>query len=254
MNSNILEVKDLCKTYILDKYNNNVLRNVNFFLREGEFLTVMGPSGSGKSTLLHTVSGMDNMTSGSVLFEGEDISAMTEKQLMRFRLEKMGFIFQQMYMMKKLCILDNIVLPGYQAAKKTRKEINKNAEMLMRRLGIIDIAERELTEVSGGELQRACLCRALINDPKVIFADEPTGALNSKASREVLQELINVNKNGTSILMITHSERVAAYSERIIYLVDGNIQGELFLGKLTDVQELITRERKLKYWLDDRGW
>ena len=124
----------------------------------------------------------------------------------------------------------------------------------MRRLEIIDTAERQITEVSGGQLQRACLCRALINNPKVLFADEPTGALNSKASKEVMKELAEANKNGTTILMVTHSERVAAVSERIIYLVDGNIQGELVLGKLNDMQDLSVRERKLKNWLTDMNW
>lgn len=254
MSKQILEVRDLCKTYIINKYSNNVLRNVNFTMEEGEFISVMGPSGSGKSTLLYTVSGMDRMTSGSVLFDGNEISEMKEKELSTFRLEKMGFVFQQMYVMKRLCMLDNIVLPGYQAKKVSRKEVNERAEMLMRRLGIIDLAERDMTEVSGGELQRVCLCRALINEPKVLFADEPTGALNSKASKGVLKELADANRAGCGILMVTHSERVAAYSERIIYLMDGTIQGELELGKMVDEQELSARERKVKKWLDDRGW
>ena len=124
----------------------------------------------------------------------------------------------------------------------------------MRRLDIIDIADREITEVSGGQLQRACLCRALINNPKILFADEPTGALNSKASYEVMNELLVANQSGTTIVMVTHSERVASISDRIIYLVDGNIQGELELGKMTDMQELAVRERKLKNWLDEMGW
>lgn len=254
MSNYVLKVQDLCKTYIINKYSNNVLRNVNFEMEEGEFVSIMGPSGSGKSTLLYTVSGMDKMTSGSVLFDGEDISEMNEKQLTKLRLKKMGFVFQQMYVMKKLCMLDNIVLPGYQAGRISRNEVNQRAEELMRRLGIIELAERDMTEVSGGELQRVCLCRALINNPKVIFADEPTGALNSKASMEVLSELTNANKKGTSILMVTHSEKVASYSDRIIYLVDGDIQGELKLGKLTDEQELASRERMLKNWLDNKGW
>lgn len=254
MSEKVLETKDLCKTYIVDKYSNNVLQNINFSVEEGQFVSVMGPSGSGKSTLLYTVSGMDNITSGQVVFDHEDLSKMDEKALSRTRLLKMGFIFQQMYMMKKLCIMDNIILPGYQAGIEKKQEINKRAEGLMRRLDIIDIADREITEVSGGQLQRACLCRALINNPKILFADEPTGALNSKASYEVMNELLVANQSGTTIVMVTHSERVASISDRIIYLVDGNIQGELELGKMTDMQELAVRERKLKNWLDEMGW
>ena len=254
MGNIVLETKDLCKTYIVDKMSNNVLQNVNFKVEEGELISVMGPSGSGKSTLLYTISGMDSATAGQVIFDGEDISAKNEKELSKIRLLKMGFVFQQMYMMKKLCIMDNIVLPGYQAKQEPREEINKKAEELMRRLGIIETAEREITEVSGGQLQRACLCRALINNPKVLFADEPTGALNSKASMEVINELSNVNKAGTTILMVTHSERVASISDRVIYLEDGNIMGEIKLGKMEDMQELYQRERTLKNWLAEMGW
>ncbi|ODM26380.1 ABC transporter ATP-binding protein [Acetivibrio mesophilus] len=254
MSKTVLETKDLCKTYIIDKYSNNVLQNVNLKIEEGELVSVMGPSGSGKSTLLYSISGMDTVTSGKVLFDGEDLTQMNEKQLLNIRLLKMGFIFQQMYMMKKLCIMDNIILPGYQAKVQSREEVNKRAKELMNRLGIIDTADREITEVSGGQLQRACLCRALINNPKVLFADEPTGALNSKASLEVVQEILKANKNGTTVMMVTHSEKVASISDRIIYLVDGNIQGEIVLGKMNDFGELAVRERKIKNWLNEMGW
>lgn len=250
---NILQVRDLCKTYIVKSNSNNVLRNVNFEMKKGEFVSVMGPSGSGKSTLLYTVSGMDDVTSGEVTFCGQKISSMNKKEIMDIRLRKMGFIFQQMYMMKKLCILDNIILPGYQTGED-RKKINERAEELMRRLNIIDIAENEITEVSGGQLQRACLCRALINEPEIIFADEPTGALNSKAAVGVMHELLEANRAGTGVLMVTHSVKVAAMSEKVIYLVDGGIEGELVLGKIDDEEDLRNRERTLNSWLIERGW
>ncbi|MBQ5310976.1 MAG: ABC transporter ATP-binding protein [Oscillospiraceae bacterium] len=252
--SKILDVKDLCKTYVVDEQSNNVLRNVNFSMEDGEFVSIMGPSGSGKSTLLYTVSGMDDMTAGKVYFDGEDISVMDKKQLSKLRLTKMGFVFQQMYMMKKLSMIDNIVLPGYQAKLKPRAEVNTDAEKLMRRLDIIETADRYITEVSGGQLQRACLCRSLINSPKMIYADEPTGALNQRASMEVMRELVNANNDGTSVLMVTHSEKVASFSERIIYLVDGDIQGEINLGKMSSPDELAVRERKVKNWLDGMDW
>ena len=252
--STVIETRDLCKTYIVNKQSNNVLQNVNLTVAEGEFVTVMGPSGSGKSTLLYTVSGMDKVTAGKVFFDGDEITAMKEKQLTDLRLVKMGFVFQQMYMMKKISIIDNIILPGFQAKIRPREEVRKDAEDLMRKLGIIDEADREITEVSGGQLQRACLCRALINRPKVIFADEPTGALNSKASNEVMERLLEANLGGTTILMVTHNEKVASISDRIVYLVDGNIQGELLLGKMKKDDDISIRERQVRNWLGEMGW
>ena len=157
-------------------------------------------------------------------------------------------------MMKKLCILDNIILPGYQAGVEGRSTIVERAKTLMRRLDLIELAERDITEVSGGQLQRACLCRALINQPEVMFADEPTGALNSSAAADVMKELVKANQEGTSVLMVTHSVRVAAQSDRIIYLMDGNIQGEMELGKLVDEQDLGKREKILRNWLMEQGW
>ncbi len=251
--SKVISVYNLYKSYQMKDYNNDVLRNVNFEMEDGEFVSIMGPSGSGKSTLLYTVSGMDTMTSGNVNFNGKELSSLNKKSLSKLRLLEMGFIFQQMYMMKKLCVLDNIVLPGYQAGRN-RNEVNARAEMLMQRLGIADTAKREINEISGGQLQRACLCRALINEPKVIFADEPTGALNSRAAGDVMKELLAANKQGTGILMVTHSARVAAQSDRVIYLVDGDIQGELVLGKMVREEELSTRKKMLNSWLIEKGW
>ena len=225
MSNPILDVNCLCKTFIVNKYSTNVLQNINFSMDENEFVTVMGPSGSGKSTLLYCISGMDQITAGSVKIDGVDISQMKEKEINDFRLKKMGFVFQQMYMLKKLSIMDNILLPGFESKLMSRSEVIKSGQDLMRRLNIIDIADHEITEVSGGQLQRACICRALINNPKIIFADEPTGSLNSKASEEVIKELLKANENGTAILTVTHSQKVAAVSERVVYLVDGTIKG-----------------------------
>lgn len=251
---NLITVKNLCRTYIVNSVSSNVLQNVNFELGKGEFVAIMGPSGSGKSTLLYTVSGMDRMTSGSVKFKGKNLEEMSEKELEKFRLHSMGFIFQQMYMMKKLSIFDNIVLPGYQAGLVSRKEINERAEELMRNLGIIEAAEHDINEVSGGQLQRACLCRALINRPEVLFADEPTGSLNSGAAGEVMNEIRKVNKNGTAVMMVTHSIKVAAESDRVIYLADGNIRGEMKFDDSGNSRDIHSRERKLSTWLMEQGW
>lgn len=253
-----LAVKDLCKTYIVNKRPNNVLRNVSLTVEEGEMVAVMGPSGSGKSTLLYTVSGMDRATAGKVNFFGKEIDSLNAGEMSRIRLTQMGFVFQQMYLLKNLTIYDNIILPAYQANKgrgqKGRREINVRAEELMRKLGIIEIAENDITEVSGGQLQRACICRSLINQPKMIFADEPTGALNQQSSREVMRELNRINREGTTIMLVTHDSRVAAKSDRVLYIEDGTIKGEQRLGKLEGDNELREREKKLSGWLLEMGW
>ena len=159
----VIEAKDLCKTYVVDKRQINVLKNVNLKVDEGEMVAIMGPSGSGKSTLLYSISGMDQPTSGNVLFDGEDISGMKSSDLADIRLDKMGFIFQQMYMMKNLTILDNILLPAVESRKGgSREEKIRRAEDLMRKLGIIEVADNDINEVSGGQLQRACICRSMI--------------------------------------------------------------------------------------------
>ena len=253
---NILEVKDLCKTYIVNKRQNNVLKNVNFNISEGEMVAVMGPSGSGKSTLLYTVSGMDSVTAGEVLFCGNNIAKMGEKELADLRLDEMGFIFQQMYMLKNLTVLDNIILPAAQSKKnnESRRQTVKRGQELMRKLGIIDIDDNDINEVSGGQLQRACICRSMINNPKMIFADEPTGALNRTSSDEVMDELAKLNKDGTTVMLVTHDVKVAAKCTRVMYIVDGNIKGEYNLDKYENSSQMRERERALNNWLLELGW
>ncbi len=253
---NILEVKDLCKTYIVNKRQNNVLKNVSFTVSEGEMVAVMGPSGSGKSTLLYAVSGMDSVTAGEVSFCGKNIAKMGEKELADLRLDEMGFIFQQMYMLKNLTVLDNIILPAVQSKKnaQSRKETVQRGQELMRKLGIIDIADNDINEVSGGQLQRACICRSMINNPKMIFADGPTGALNRNSSDEVMEELAKLNNEGTTIMLVTHDVKVAAKCTRVMYIVDGNIRGEYNLDKYENASQMRERERALNNWLLEMGW
>lgn len=250
----LLSAKDLCKTYVVDKRQNNVLKNVNLEVKEGEMVAIMGPSGSGKSTLLYAISGMDRATSGQVLFRNQDLTKLNEKELTKIRLDEMGFIFQQMYMMKNLTILDNIVLPAVESkkSKETRQEKFARGEQLMRKLGIIEIADNDMNEVSGGQLQRACICRSMMNQPKLIFADEPTGALNRTSSNEVMNELVKLNSEGTTIVMVTHDAKVAARCGRVLYIVDGNIKGEY--NNLKNISDEKERERGLNNWLMDLGW
>lgn len=254
----ILNVSNLCKTYIVNKRQNNVLRNISLTIQEGEMAGIMGPSGSGKTTLLYTVSGMDSATAGRVDFLGRELTTLGDNAMSEVRLEEMGFVFQQMYMLKNLSIYDNIILPAYQSiAGKTgegRRKINDHAKTLMQKLGISEIADNDITEVSGGQLQRACICRSMINSPKIIFADEPTGALNKQNSIEVMEELNRINSEGTSILLVTHDMKVASRCERVLYIEDGNIRDEIALGKFDPAGDGRSRERSLSDWLIKLGW
>ena len=254
----VLTVENLCKTYITNKRQNNVLRNVNLKIKEGEMVGIMGPSGSGKTTLLYTVSGMDSATAGSVNFFGKELTSLNAGEMSDLRLTEMGFVFQQMYMLKNLSIYDNIILPAYQSPagknKKGRHCINDYAKILMQKLGISGISENDITEVSGGQLQRACICRSMINHPKIIFADEPTGSLNKQNSIEVMEELNRINADGTSILLVTHDMKVASKCERVLDIEYGNIRDEITLGKLNMTEEPGRRERTLNDWLIKLGW
>ncbi|MEK5238286.1 ABC transporter ATP-binding protein [Paenibacillus sp. FSL L8-0470] len=247
----ILETKGLNKTFSNGQGTQQpVLKEINLQIPQGEFTAVMGPSGSGKSTLLYTLSGMDTMTAGSVLFKGQELSALSETELAALRLHSMGFIFQQMHLLKNLNIRDNIILSAYRAKKTSRRTINARAADLMKRTGISALADRGITEVSGGQSQRVAICRALINQPDILFGDEPTGALNSKAAGEIMEILGEINRSGTTILLVTHDAKVAAGAERVLYMLDGRMASEHWLGKYhKEKGDLKQREEKLSSWL-----
>lgn len=248
--TNLIEAENLCKEYTLGKGNTQqVLKDCSLSVQEGEFLAVMGASGSGKSTLLYNISGMDRCTKGRVSYHGKDISAMKEEELAAFRLEKMGFVFQQNHFLKNLNILDNIILPACLSKKISRADMNTRASALMEQMDISQIKDKDITQVSGGQLQRASICRALINQPQILFGDEPTGALNSRAAGEVLDILQSVNAMGTTIMLVTHDPRVAARTERVLFMSDGIIAGELYLGKYDGIKNLRERESRLADWL-----
>ena len=252
----IIEAKDLCKTYVVDKRQNNVLKNVSLKVERGEMVAIMGPSGSGKSTLLYSISGMDRATSGEVIFDDKDITKLSESELADIRLDKMGFIFQQMFMMKNLSILDNIMLPAVESKKnasESRADKQARAEELLRKLGIIEVADNDINEVSGGQLQRACIARSMMNSPEILFADEPTGALNRQSSAEVMDELCKLNTEGTTIMMVTHDAKVASKCSRVLYIVDGHIEGEYVSPAANTISDK-ERERALNNWLTDLGW
>jgi len=251
----LLEAKNLNKKYVIGKQNEvQILKDISMKIDRGEFVSVMGPSGSGKSTLLYNISGMDKMTSGSVVFNGRELSAMNEKDLSGLRLNKMGFIFQHIHLLKNLSIFDNIIMTAYMAKNTSRKLINKKARELMENTGIAELADNDITQTSGGQLQRVGICRALINNPDIIFGDEPTGALNTKAASEVMELLERINRSGTSILLATHDVRVASKTERVLFMLDGRIVADKKLGKCAgDSSDIKSREEKLSKWLLEMG-
>lgn len=246
---NLLRVEELCREPILD--------HISFTMDSGEMAAIMGPSGSGKSTLLYQVAGMDQPTGGRVYLGGKEITGLSEEERAAIRLHRMGFVFQQMNMMANLNILDNILLPALEENRvshgRSKKELQKEAKELMQKLSVAELGERSITQVSGGQLQRACICRSMINRPEILFADEPTGALNKSAAAEVMDAFVKLNQEGTTILMVTHDSKVASRCSRILYLLDGRICGELLLQKSgTGTQK--QREETVNEWLAKMGW
>jgi putative ABC transport system ATP-binding protein len=247
----ILDVQNLGKSF----EDTQVLKDINFQVEEGEYVAIMGQSGSGKSTLLYCISGMDRPTSGHVLFGGKDISKLEDEEMSAVRLRQMGFIFQHSYLLKNLSIRDNIILPGFKAGKLSREQVNQNADRLMVKTGISSVADHDTKKVSGGQLQRAAVCRALINQPTILFGDEPTGALNSSATSEVMDILHDINTEGTTVILVTHDAKVAARANRVIFLIDGRIHDELTLEKYDgDDRKKSSREKRLSDWLETQGF
>ncbi|MFR2528663.1 MAG: ABC transporter ATP-binding protein [Clostridium paraputrificum] len=229
--SELLIGKNIRKSYGEGNEKQVVLDNVSVSIKTGEFISIMGPSGSGKSTLMYVLSGMDVPEGGNVTFDGDDLAVIKEKDLAEIRRTKMGFIFQQPSLLKNLNIGDNIILTSVRSNRKNIKDILIKADNLMKMTGIENLKNRNINEVSGGQLQRAGICRSLMNDPKIIFGDEPTGALNSKSAEEIMDLLRHINNKGTTIVLVTHDPKVASKTERIMFMSDWKIQSELKLSK-----------------------
>jgi putative ABC transport system ATP-binding protein len=249
----IIKTKALCKSYSNDGEQNHVIRNIDLEIYKGDFTVVMGSSGSGKSTLLYNISGMDIPTSGEVYFKGKRIDNLKEKELARFRRSDIGFVFQQIHLVSNLSIYENVTVPGYLLKKYTCKEVEKRAEELLEMVGIKALKYRLPSQVSGGQQQRAAVARALINKADLLFADEPTGLLNSKVGREILNILTELNRDGQSVLMVTHDLKAAIRADRIIYLKDGQVSGEISLDKYMPDSEA-DREKQVLAWLTAKGW
>ena len=235
----MIKVKNISKSY----KDAIVLSNVSLEINKGDFTAVMGPSGSGKSTLLYSISSMDNPDEGEVIFEGIDVYKLSESELSKFRLNKMGFVFQNSQMLKNLSIFDNIILPGMVAKRESIEVVRARATELMSKMGIEDIKDRDIREVSGGQLQRAAICRAMINSPEILFMDEPTGALNSEAASQVMEILKKLNQEGISIMLVTHDAKMASMAKKVIYIKDGKLAGEI---KLSNEKEALA---EIDLWL-----
>ena len=253
MENVVLEVKNLSKSFAHDGGQIHVLTNLNLEIYKDDFTVVMGSSGSGKSTLLYAISGMDKATSGSVIYNGNDINTLKEKEITKLRHTDFGFVFQQMHLVSNLTLFENVCISGYLNKDKKASDINEYATELFKRMDIDDVKTHLPSQVSGGEQQRCAIARAIINKPAIVFADEPTGALNKKNSIEVLDILSDLNNQGQSIIMVTHDIRGAIRADRIIYLSDGNVIGDLRLHKYKKEDEK-SREAQINAWLNSLEW
>ena len=249
---NIIETKKLCKTFSNGGIQQHVLKNIDLEIYEGDFTIIMGASGAGKSTLLYSLSGMDKPTLGTVTFDGTDITKMDTDELAIFRRSNCGFVFQQVYLVDSMSVLDNIMAAGL-LVYKDKRVLAKKAGELLKAVNIDETLWGKFpTQISGGEAQRVGIARALINDPKLVFADEPTGALNSQTGKAVLDTLTKFNEKGQSIVMVTHDISSARRGNRILYVKDGEIAGECNLGKYVTGDK--DRHQKLNDFLATMGW
>lgn len=253
MKNIVLSAKGLCKSFAHNGGQTHILQHIDFDLYEGDFAVIMGASGSGKSTLLYALSGMDRATAGEVIYNGEDIVKMSENELATLRHTDFGFIFQQMHLVSNLTLFENVAVSGYLNKNRSAADVRKSAEELLEQMSVYHVKDHLPTQVSGGEQQRCAIARAVINAPKVLFADEPTGALNRNNTVGVLDLLTKLNSDGQSVLMVTHDLRAALRANRILYLEDGKITGELTLPPY-DHNEEKSRETQVNAWLTSLKW
>ena len=248
----LLKTENLSKSFSVGGVMQHVLKNIDLALYEGDFTVIMGASGAGKSTLLYAVSGMDTPTLGTIAFGDKEISKFSQDELAVFRREHCGFVFQQIYLIDGMSLMDNVLAAGLLVSKDKRAVVERAKKLF----ASVDIPEEMYgkfpTQISGGEAQRVGIVRALINTPEILFADEPTGALNSQTGLDVLNTLTEFNEQGQSVVMVTHDMRSARRGNRILYLKDGVILGECNLGKYKHNDR--ERHEKLSAFLSEMGW
>ena len=231
----ILDVKDLKKTYTGRFGGNQVqaLKGVTFSVEEGEYVAIMGESGSGKTTLLNILAALDKATAGSVMLDQKNLAEIKDKELASFRRENLGFVFQEFNLLDTFTLKDNILLPLVLSGKSVA-EMNERLEPIAQSLGIADLLNKYPYEVSGGQKQRAAAARALITNPKLILADEPTGALDSQSSSDLLRVFEKMNQSGQTILMVTHSTNAASHANRVLFIRDGVVFHQIYRGESTN--------------------
>lgn len=248
----IIEAVGLCKSFDTDGENYNVIKNMDLKIYKGDFTVIMGSSGSGKSTLMYLLSGMDKATMGEVKMLGKDFCRISKKEMDKIRREQLSFVFQGMNLINDLNIYENIAAPTYKM-KRDKREIRQSIDELLNTFELKEHERKYPSQLSGGQKQRVAICRALINSPKVIFADEPTGALNSSNGKEVLDILTKLNNEGQSIVMVTHDVKAACRANRLLYIKDGRIDGELNLPNYTSLEGEERKEEVFRF-LNSRGW
>ena len=253
MADTILQGEKITKIFHQGKSEAKVLDGIDIKIYEKDFTVIMGPSGAGKSTLLYSLSGMDQINGGHVLYRGREISSLSEKQMARLRAEEFGFVFQQTHLVSNLTLLENVLVAGYVGRKDSAEKVKERAKNLLQQMDVEEAKDRLPAQVSGGEAQRAAIARAMIGRPGLLFADEPTGALNQANTREVLGLLTDLNREGQSILMVTHDLRAAARGNRVLYLEDGKVCDELALEPYNEMEEK-QREREVSQWLSGLRW
>lgn len=248
----LIKTEKLCKTFSNGGLQQHIIRNLDLEIYEGDFTVIMGSSGAGKSTLLYALSGMDKPTLGKITFCSEVISDYCSDKLAVFRRNHCGFVFQQIHLMDSMSIMDNVLSAGLLTGQK-KKELIEKAKKLFERVGLDEKLQKKFpSQLSGGESQRAGIVRAVINAPDVVFADEPTGALNSSNSDAVLNVLSEINNDGQSVVMVTHDMKSARRGNRIVYLKDGVVCGECDLGKYVSGDK--ERHEKLRAFLKEMNW
>lgn len=253
MKNTILSGKGVCKTFTQSGKETHILLGIEVDIYEGDFTVIMGSSGAGKSTLLYALSGMDAITDGSVTFKGKEISKLSEKEMAKLRANEFGFVFQQTHLVSNLTLFENVAVAGFAAKAGSTKEIRQKTDLLLMKMHAEGAKDRLPSQVSGGEAQRAAIARAIIGNPGLLFADEPTGALNKANSVEVMNLLTELNSDGQSILMVTHDVRAALHGNRILYLEDGKILDELNLPPYGN-GDLKVRENEVNNWLSSLQW